>query len=422
MNGDEVRGARFASTPVEGYEASETDDLLQRIAAELDAGRPAGPLIENAKLQVTSKSAAIPLTLGGAGPSRYDIDAVDWFLGKLRLDEDHPELAETGADPWRDLAVAQVAPDVGGTPDKPSLVQLFELDKLLELDPAFTKDCTTAWKDFGRQSGVFLREGRAKGGRLWAPRHELRTAEQKAIASYDTSWTKGATIRRAGRASGSFTLLPSRIRVGGRSFTYRSTSSPPPPGVAELLASRARDVPGQFAANAGGLARPAVGPYYAEGSKTIGDEIAEQLGWRLPGQIVVPVAQETLAGRVRELVDETGTPILYTSGKNYARRACACIIFPDQRWLRFLVRGTRPENAIMTAVDQAGHKVARYRELAEDLDPYRVWGEVVITVHPDQELADELVLAIAISAGWLDSYFNFPEAGAGAVDAGAGTI
>jgi threonine synthase len=33
-----------------------------------------------------------------------------------------------------------------------------------------------------------------------------------------------------------------------------------------------------------------VRPYYAEGSKTIGYEIVEQLGWRLPAQIVVPVA------------------------------------------------------------------------------------------------------------------------------------
>jgi threonine synthase len=33
-----------------------------------------------------------------------------------------------------------------------------------------------------------------------------------------------------------------------------------------------------------------VRPYYAEGSKTIGFEIAEQLGWRLPAQVVVPVA------------------------------------------------------------------------------------------------------------------------------------
>jgi threonine synthase len=33
-----------------------------------------------------------------------------------------------------------------------------------------------------------------------------------------------------------------------------------------------------------------VRPYYAEGSKTLGYEIAEQLGWRLPAQIVVPIA------------------------------------------------------------------------------------------------------------------------------------
>jgi threonine synthase len=33
-----------------------------------------------------------------------------------------------------------------------------------------------------------------------------------------------------------------------------------------------------------------VRPYYAEGSKTLGYEVAEQLGWRLPQQVVVPVA------------------------------------------------------------------------------------------------------------------------------------
>ena len=33
-----------------------------------------------------------------------------------------------------------------------------------------------------------------------------------------------------------------------------------------------------------------VRPYYAEGSKTLGYEIAEQLGWRIPDQVVVPIA------------------------------------------------------------------------------------------------------------------------------------
>ena len=35
-------------------------------------------------------------------------------------------------------------------------------------------------------------------------------------------------------------------------------------------------------------------PYYAEGSKTLGFEIAEQLGWRLPDHVVVPIASGAL--------------------------------------------------------------------------------------------------------------------------------
>jgi threonine synthase len=41
-----------------------------------------------------------------------------------------------------------------------------------------------------------------------------------------------------------------------------------------------------------------VRPFYAEGSKTIGFEIAEQLGWRLPEQVVVPIASGALLTKV----------------------------------------------------------------------------------------------------------------------------
>ena len=48
-------------------------------------------------------------------------------------------------------------------------------------------------------------------------------------------------------------------------------------------------------------------PYYAEGSKTVGYEIAEQLGWRLPDQVVIPVASGALLTKVdkgwREFVE-----------------------------------------------------------------------------------------------------------------------
>ena len=39
-------------------------------------------------------------------------------------------------------------------------------------------------------------------------------------------------------------------------------------------------------------------PYYAEGSKTVGFEVAEQLGWRLPDAIVSPVASGSLLTKV----------------------------------------------------------------------------------------------------------------------------
>ncbi len=47
-------------------------------------------------------------------------------------------------------------------------------------------------------------------------------------------------------------------------------------------------------------------PYYGEGSKTVGYEVAEQLGWRLPRQLVSPIASGSLMTKVdkafRELV------------------------------------------------------------------------------------------------------------------------
>src|SRR3954468_21744596 len=49
-----------------------------------------------------------------------------------------------------------------------------------------------------------------------------------------------------------------------------------------------------------------VRPYYAEGSKTMGYELAEQLGWRIPAQVVIPMASGSLLTKVdkafRELV------------------------------------------------------------------------------------------------------------------------
>ena len=45
-------------------------------------------------------------------------------------------------------------------------------------------------------------------------------------------------------------------------------------------------------------------PYYAEGSKTYGYEIAEQLGWRVPQHIVVPAAGGSLITKIRKAFKE----------------------------------------------------------------------------------------------------------------------
>ena len=47
-----------------------------------------------------------------------------------------------------------------------------------------------------------------------------------------------------------------------------------------------------------GLVNVNLRPYYAEGSKTHGYEIAEQLGWELPDNIVVPMAGGSLIGKI----------------------------------------------------------------------------------------------------------------------------
>ena len=45
-------------------------------------------------------------------------------------------------------------------------------------------------------------------------------------------------------------------------------------------------------------------PYYAEGSKSLGFEIAEQLGWRLPDHVVVPIAWGALLTKIHRAFSE----------------------------------------------------------------------------------------------------------------------
>lgn len=61
-------------------------------------------------------------------------------------------------------------------------------------------------------------------------------------------------------------------------------------------------------------------PFYAEGSKTFGFEIAEQLGWRTPRHVVVPMAGGSLIGKIHNAFYELhrvgliGSPACKTHG------------------------------------------------------------------------------------------------------------
>jgi DivIVA domain-containing protein len=310
VNGDGVRNIKFRRGV---YDAAQVNALLDRVAAELDAGRPAGPLIANATFQRRLRG--------------YDTGGVDWFLEQLRRREDPAEADRMNADPWRDLAadpycIRREPGELAGRIAAPS-----------------KQACADAWRDFGQQPGTQLR-----GVQTGALRGELRTAERHPIV----------TVRRGWRSA--------TVTVGGRTFTWRRVARSSRPGIAETIS---RD-------------RPVAAAHMLERPADYQDPLRKQL------------------------LDETGIPILYTAGTHIDRSAGGFIKFPGQRWLRFPVRGTSRADAIMTAIDQAGNKVARYR-----LAPYETGlrKATEITVHPGQQLTDELALAITASAPWLRSYF-----------------
>ena len=198
----------------------EVDDLLRHAVAQLDAGRPVGPLIKNAQFW------------RAAGPRNgYDVDAVDWFLYQIRLLPDHSELTGIGTDPWHDLEVTQLTrSEVSGPAEHPTGRAWLAPEK------QFAEKCADAWRDFGQAPGTHLRWGRA-ALRIY----ELRTPEAQTIASLRDDFLFRA-VGTGGR---------SRASTGGRSFTLtkirpgRSSL----PGVAEIVARSERDFDGHFAKN-----------------------------------------------------------------------------------------------------------------------------------------------------------------------------
>jgi len=315
LNGDEIRNITFGKGL---YDASQVNELLDRIAAELDAGRPAGTLIASEAFEQR------PFARG------YNAGAVNWFLEQLWRREDPAEADRMNADPWGALAA------------DPYCIRREPGDPARRVAKPSKQAYKDAWDDFARQPGT-----RLSWVRTGARRNELRTAEQQPIASSGP-----------GR--------PAALTAGGRTFTWIRVTKSSWPGIATTIS-----------------------PEYPYAAAHMRKRQAEnQTGDNNP--------------RMYQLRDETGIPVLYTAGRHFNRDASGYIKFPGQRWLRFPVRGTRRADVIMTAVDQAGNKVARYRLIRYGRSVRRT---TEITVHPDRRLTDELALVIAASAPWLSLYF-----------------
>ena len=208
-------------------------------------------------------------------------------FGPLEVRYDYPRLtrASIAAGPpniWRYARLLPVPPDVAATPNtEPGLTRLVRAEQLgreLGMRALWVKDeranPTHSFKD--RVVAVSLAAAIELGYKVLACPSTGNLANAVAAAA-----------ARAGIRSVVFIpadLEPQKIVATG---VYGGTMVPVAGSYDDVnrLASELADDREDWA-----FVNVNVRPYYAEGSKTIGFEIAEQLGWRLPAQIVVPVA------------------------------------------------------------------------------------------------------------------------------------
>ena len=139
-----------------------------------------------------------------------------------------------------------------------------------------------------------------------------------------------------------------------------------------------------------GLVNVNLRPFYAEGSKTFGYEIAEQLGWRVPQHVVSPMAGGSLIGKIHKAFQElhqVGLLEREPKFKIYGAQATGCN--PITAGLKAGLESHRPVRKPNT--------IARSLAIGDPADGYFAikvmretggWGEDV----SDKEIADAMLL------------------------------
>jgi threonine synthase len=208
-------------------------------------------------------------------------------FGPLEVRYDFPALTRAAIEAgppsiWRYASLLPVRPDVAGRPNtEPGGTRLVRADRLaaeLGLRTLWVKDergnPTHSFKD--RVVAVALAASLEMGFQV--------------LACPSTGNLANAVAAAAARAGiRSVVLIPASLEpqkiVGTAVYDGTMVTVDGTYDDVNRLASELADDRDDWA-----FVNVNVRPYYAEGSKTIGFEIAEQLGWRLPGQVVIPVA------------------------------------------------------------------------------------------------------------------------------------
>ena len=213
--------------------------------------------------------------------------ACEECFGPLEVCYDYPALTRSGIEAgppnmWRYAPLLPVPPDIAARPTtEPGFTKLIRADNLahaLGMRRLWIKDDrgnpTHSFKD--RVVAVALAAATEMGF--------------KVLACPSTGNLANAVAAAAARAGvRSVVMVPADLELqkiittavyGGTFVTVDGTYD----DVNRLASELAGEHPDWAFVNVN------VRPYYAEGSKTLGFEIAEQLGWRLPEQVVVPIA------------------------------------------------------------------------------------------------------------------------------------
>jgi threonine synthase len=193
---------------------------------------------------------------------------------------------------WRYSALLPVPVDAGDAPNlNPGWTRLHRADRLaseLGMRKLWIKD------DSGNPTHSF------KDRVVAVAQAAARSLGLHTLACASTGNLAHAVAAAAARAGmGSVVVVPSNLEAGKTvtTATYGGLLLAVE-GTYDDVNRLCSELIGEEVSHGWGFVNVNLRPYYAEGSKSVGYEIAEQLGWRLPQQVVAPVASGSLLTKV----------------------------------------------------------------------------------------------------------------------------